>query len=71
MMTDNMVATIVTLKLLSNVTQKYLRSKNRVKYEGYRDGKFVKGNGRATNVFVKDKDNDWKLVHEHLSSLPT
>ncbi|KMK75557.1 YybH family protein [Alkalihalobacillus pseudalcaliphilus] len=41
------------------------------RYEGYRDGKFVKGNGRATNVFVKDKDNDWKLVHEHLSSLPT
>jgi len=36
-------------------------------YEGYINGHFTKGQGRATNVFVKDKNGDWKLIHEHLS----
>jgi ketosteroid isomerase-like protein len=38
-------------------------------YEGYYNGDFVQGNGRATNVFIKDVDGRWKLVHEHLSRL--
>ncbi|MEN2466117.1 nuclear transport factor 2 family protein [Ornithinibacillus sp. FSL M8-0202] len=38
-------------------------------YEGYANGKFVQGSGRATNVFIKDSNGNWKLVHEHLSSL--
>ncbi|MDX8366449.1 nuclear transport factor 2 family protein [Cytobacillus sp. IB215665] len=39
-------------------------------YEGYYNGKFVTGSGRATNIFVKNNDyDDWKLIHEHLSSL--
>lgn len=39
-------------------------------YEGYANGKFVQGSGRATNVFLKDEQGNWKLVHEHLSGLP-
>ncbi len=35
-------------------------------YEGYKLGQFVKGSGRATNVFVKE-NGTWKLIHEHLS----
>lgn len=35
-------------------------------YEGYYEGKFISGKGRATNVFLV-ADNEWKLVHEHLS----
>ena len=35
-------------------------------YEGYNQGQFVKGSGRATNVFVKE-NGTWKLIHEHLS----
>lgn len=38
-------------------------------YEGYLNGKYVKGSGRATNVFIKDEHDQWKLLHEHLSSL--
>jgi ketosteroid isomerase-like protein len=38
-------------------------------YEGYYDGKFVSGSGRATNVFIKEDQNEWKLIHEHLSSV--
>ncbi|WP_274309991.1 YybH family protein [Solibacillus daqui] len=38
-------------------------------YEGYFNGKYVQGNGRATNVFVKDDQNEWKLIHEHLSNI--
>ncbi|QFF99073.1 nuclear transport factor 2 family protein [Psychrobacillus glaciei] len=38
-------------------------------YEGYYDGKFVSGSGRATNVFIKENEYEWKLIHEHLSSL--
>ena len=37
-------------------------------YEGYYNGEFVQGSGRATNVFVRDSRGDWKLIHEHLSS---
>lgn len=37
-------------------------------YEGYYNGKYVSGKGRATNVFVKNEREEWKLVHEHLSS---
>ncbi|MBM7541309.1 YybH family protein [Amphibacillus cookii] len=39
-------------------------------YEGYINGSFVSGSGRATNVFVKNDANEWKLVHEHLSPHP-
>ncbi|WP_339148792.1 MULTISPECIES: nuclear transport factor 2 family protein [unclassified Sutcliffiella] len=35
-------------------------------YEGYLNGEFISGSGRATNVFVKD-EGQWKLIHEHLS----
>ncbi|ADU29489.1 YybH family protein [Evansella cellulosilytica] len=38
-------------------------------YEGYYNGKLVSGNGRATNIFIKTNNNEWKLIHEHLSSL--
>lgn len=38
-------------------------------YEGYIDGKYVSGKGRATNVFVKENEQ-WLLIHEHLSPLP-
>lgn len=38
-------------------------------YEGYYNDRFISGNGRATNVFVKDPEGTWKLIHEHLSSL--
>ena len=38
-------------------------------YEGYHQGKFMSGSGRATNVFKLNKNGQWKLVHEHLSSL--
>ncbi|MUK87845.1 DUF4440 domain-containing protein [Ornithinibacillus sp. L9] len=37
-------------------------------YEGYYNESFVSGSGRATNVFIKDHDQKWKLIHEHLSS---
>lgn len=36
-------------------------------WEGYVQGKHASGQGRATNVFVKDTAGTWKLVHEHLS----
>ena len=36
-------------------------------YEGYVNGEYVNGEGRATNVFVK-YEGDWKLIHEHLSN---
>ncbi|MFB7156489.1 YybH family protein [Lysinibacillus sp. NPDC056232] len=36
-------------------------------YEGYHNGKFVSGSGRATNIFTV-LNNEWKLIHEHLSS---
>ena len=38
-------------------------------YEGYYNGNFISGSGRATNVFVKTHADEWKLIHEHLSSL--
>lgn len=37
-------------------------------YQGYYNGEFVSGSGRATNIFIKDNDKEWKLIHEHLSS---
>jgi ketosteroid isomerase-like protein len=37
-------------------------------YTGYHNGKLVSGSGRATNVFTLF-NNEWKLIHEHLSSL--
>lgn len=37
-------------------------------YHGLHNGKPVSGSGRATNVFIKDHTNEWKLIHEHLSS---
>ncbi|MBS4196737.1 YybH family protein [Lederbergia citri] len=36
-------------------------------YEGYYEGKFVSGSGRATNVFTF-VGHKWELIHEHLSS---
>ncbi|PLR80344.1 DUF4440 domain-containing protein [Bacillus canaveralius] len=38
-------------------------------YEGYVNGEYTSGRGRATNVFVKKSDK-WLLIHEHLSPLP-
>jgi ketosteroid isomerase-like protein len=38
-------------------------------WEGYHQGKFVSGSGRATNVFVRNDQEEWKLIHEHLSNL--
>lgn len=38
-------------------------------YEGYINGNYASGYGRATNVFVKEGDN-WLLIHEHLSAMP-
>ncbi|OEH94166.1 YybH family protein [Bacillus solimangrovi] len=38
-------------------------------YEGYYNGEYTSGRGRATNVFVKESDQ-WLLIHEHLSPLP-
>ncbi|MCP3738628.1 YybH family protein [Rossellomorea sp. BNER] len=37
-------------------------------YEGYYNGEFVSGSGRATNIFTKNDANEWKLIHEHLSN---
>ncbi|MBY0086556.1 nuclear transport factor 2 family protein [Brevibacillus sp. M2.1A] len=36
-------------------------------YQGYYNGEFVKGSGRATNIFTKTETDEWKLIHEHLS----
>lgn len=41
----------------------------RFTYEGFVDGAFVKGHGRATNAFVKEEER-WLLIHEHLSGEP-
>jgi hypothetical protein len=41
----------------------------RFTYEGYVNGEFVKGHGRATNAFVKEEGR-WLLIHEHLSGEP-
>ena len=38
-------------------------------YEGYYNNNFVSGSGRATNVFIKEHGEEWKLIHEHLSSI--
>ena len=38
-------------------------------YKGVYNNRFVTGCGRATNVFLKDNKEEWKLIHEHLSSL--
>lgn len=38
-------------------------------YEGYAQGTFIAGSGRATNVFVRNAEGAWKLKHEHLSSM--
>ncbi|MFT4414614.1 YybH family protein [Fredinandcohnia humi] len=37
-------------------------------WEGYYEGKLVSGKGKATNV-MKKVNNEWKLIHEHLSPL--
>ncbi|WML50061.1 nuclear transport factor 2 family protein [Neobacillus sp. PS3-34] len=37
-------------------------------WEGYYNGDLIKGFGNATNVFIII-NNEWKLIHEHLSSL--
>jgi len=38
-------------------------------YSGYAGGEFVEGNGRSTDVFVKnDQTGQWELLHEHSSS---
>ncbi len=38
-------------------------------YQGYHNGEFVSGRGRATNIFIKVSNGEWKLIHEHLSNL--
>jgi len=39
-------------------------------YSGYAEGEYVEGNGRSTDVFVKnDSTGQWKLLHEHSSSV--
>lgn len=38
-------------------------------YEGYTEGKYVSGKGRATNVFIFGSAG-WLLLHEHLSPMP-
>lgn len=38
-------------------------------YEGYYKEEFVSGSGRATNVFIRNEEGEWKLIHEHLSSI--
>ncbi|MGY5345881.1 YybH family protein [Paenibacillus glucanolyticus] len=38
-------------------------------FEGYHQGTFMSGSGRATNVFIRDVEGSWKLKHEHLSSI--
>jgi ketosteroid isomerase-like protein len=35
-------------------------------WSGLYNGTFVKGSGRATNIFV-NIDGVWKIIHEHLS----
>ncbi|MEO4055016.1 nuclear transport factor 2 family protein [Solibacillus sp. CAU 1738] len=37
-------------------------------YQGYFNGEFISGKGRATNIFIKNDYGDWKLIHEHLSN---
>ncbi|WP_409303025.1 nuclear transport factor 2 family protein [Peribacillus sp. SCS-155] len=37
-------------------------------WEGFYKGDKVSGSGRATNVFKRVR-GEWKLIHEHLSSL--
>jgi len=38
-------------------------------FEGYYEEEFIQGSGRATNVFKKNKDGNWRLIHEHLSTI--
>lgn len=38
-------------------------------FKGYNQGAFTAGSGRATNVFVRNTEGEWKLKHEHLSSM--
>jgi len=38
-------------------------------YSGYVESEYVEGNGRTTDVFVKnDTTGQWELLHEHSSS---
>ncbi|WP_096273534.1 YybH family protein [Paucisalibacillus globulus] len=38
-------------------------------FEGYYEEEFIQGSGRATNVFKKNSDGNWRLIHEHLSTI--
>jgi len=39
-------------------------------YSGYVDGEYIEGNGRSTDVFIKnDTSGEWELLHEHSSSM--
>lgn len=38
-------------------------------YKGLYNDSDISGSGRATNVFVKENEEEWKLIHEHLSSV--
>lgn len=38
-------------------------------YKGYHNNNLISGSGRATNVFIKENEQEWKLIHEHLSTL--
>ena len=39
----------------------------RFSWRGVIDGTPSAGDGRATNVFVRDDSGEWRLAHEHLS----
>ncbi|MCL2216470.1 MAG: nuclear transport factor 2 family protein [Defluviitaleaceae bacterium] len=39
-------------------------------YSGYVEGKQIEGNGKSTDIFVKnDSTERWELLHEHSSSM--
>ena len=39
-------------------------------YSGYVEGEYVEGNGRSTDIFVKNYlTGQWELLHEHSSSM--
>ncbi|MCL1992365.1 MAG: nuclear transport factor 2 family protein [Spirochaetes bacterium] len=57
-------ATDIAIVLDSEKCQVYTYQYN---YSGKVDGELVEGNGRSTDVFVKN-NGQWELLHEHSSS---
>ena len=59
-------ATDIEIIHQSHICQVYTYQYN---YSGYVEGEYVEGNGRTTDVFVKnDATGQWELLHEHSSS---